>query len=114
MFLHVEEFRLTMGVDNAKQYKCLDLTNSSRESMGITEKILTFSDIYTSLNTIEIFNTGEEALKVYEFKIMGMTIMLPLIKIVFIEIFILIITFKFDHQMLPLFRFLIFTFVLYP
>ena len=103
-----------MGVDNANEFTCVDLTNSSGESMGVTEKILTCSDAYSSINTIEIFNTGEGALKVFEFKIMGMTIMLPLFKIVFIEILILIITFKFDHQIIPLFRFLTFTFALYP
>ena len=46
--------------------------------MGITEKILTCPELYKSINKIDIFNAGEGALKVFEFKIMGMTTLLRL------------------------------------
>ena len=66
------------GVNNRNHFTCMDLTISAEERTGVTEKILTCSELYKSVNEIKIFNTGEGALKVFEFKIMGMKTLLRL------------------------------------
>nr|XP_022301032.1 uncharacterized protein LOC111109241 [Crassostrea virginica] len=66
-----DTFRLTVGVGHIKHFTCVDLTIPSEERTGITEKILTCPELYKSINKIKIFNIGEGALKVFEFKIMG-------------------------------------------
>ena len=67
-----------MRKDNAKNLTCVDITKPTEERMGITEKILTCPELYKSIKKIDIFNAGEGALKVFEFKIMGMTTLLRL------------------------------------
>ena len=67
-----------MGTDNAIPFSCVDITKPAEEGTGITEKILTCPELYKSKNEIKIFNTGEGALKIFEFKIMGMTTLLRL------------------------------------
>ena len=67
-----------MGVDNVKSFTCVDLTLSAEERTGITEKILTCPELYKSIKEIKIINTGEGALKIFEFKIMGMKTLLQL------------------------------------
>ena len=67
-----------MGADHIKHFTYVDLTIPSEESTGITEKILTCPALYRSINKIKIFNTGEGALKIFEFKIMGMKTLLRL------------------------------------
>nr|XP_022296413.1 receptor-type tyrosine-protein phosphatase alpha-like isoform X2 [Crassostrea virginica] len=71
--IEADTFRLTMEVDNAKPFTCVDLTKPAEERTGITEKILTCPELFKSINKIKIFNTGEGALKVFEFKIMGVS-----------------------------------------
>ncbi|XP_078309685.1 uncharacterized protein LOC111106154 isoform X2 [Crassostrea virginica] len=69
--MKADTFRLTVGTDNAIPFSCVDITKPAEEGTGITEKILTCQEAYKAINKIEIFNTGEGALKVFEFKIMG-------------------------------------------
>ena len=67
-----------MEIDNGISSTCVDITKPTEEGTGITEKILTCHEAHKSINKIEIFNAGEGALKVFEFKILGMTTLLRL------------------------------------
>lgn len=78
MFLHADTFRLTVEIDNGISSTCVDITKPTEQGTGITEKILTCREAHKSINKIEIFNAGEGALKVFEFKILGMTTLLRL------------------------------------
>ncbi|XP_078340491.1 uncharacterized protein LOC144627392 [Crassostrea virginica] len=69
--IKADTFRLTVVNDNAIPFSCVNITKPAEEGTGITEKILTCHEAYKSINKIEIFNAGEGALKVFEFKIMG-------------------------------------------
>nr|XP_022300982.1 uncharacterized protein LOC111109192 [Crassostrea virginica] len=68
-----DSFNLTMGVDNANSITCVNITKPPEERSSITEKILTCSEFYKAIDKIEVINTGDGPLKVFEFRIMGMT-----------------------------------------
>ena len=71
MFLDVDVFRLTVGLDDAKPETCVEIAEPSVENNDIIEKILTCTEVNTR-NKIKIRNLGEGSLKVYEIKVMGM------------------------------------------
>ncbi|XP_078309693.1 uncharacterized protein LOC144618054 isoform X2 [Crassostrea virginica] len=69
--IKADTFRLTVEIDNGISSTCVDITKPTEEGTGISEKILTCHEAHKSINKIEIFNAGEGALKVFEFKILG-------------------------------------------